>query len=164
MLRTEIVWICFTITIYQMPDSACALTFVTMVTSPNIFEVFPKERPEMLRLQAESGIWYSFIVKQTHTISVLNTSFILQIKKSVLNVYTRTHDPHIKLCYPGDAASKYRMARVAAPCLLCIEFRGCISESSERKARDVAIETWCCILYPEFLAILAKSHGFKRIS
>jgi hypothetical protein len=53
-LRTEIVWVCFTIKIYQMPDSACAPPFVTMVTSPNIFEVafpkVPKERPEMLRL------------------------------------------------------------------------------------------------------------------
>jgi hypothetical protein len=38
-LRTEIVWVCFTI----KPDSACAPLFVTMVTSPNIFEVvFPK--------------------------------------------------------------------------------------------------------------------------
>jgi hypothetical protein len=54
MFETEIVWVCFTIKIYQMPDSACALPFVTMVTSPNIFKVlFPKvrkERPEMLRL------------------------------------------------------------------------------------------------------------------
>jgi hypothetical protein len=36
-------------------------------------------------------------------------------------VYIRSHDPLIKLSYPGDAAS-YRLARVAAPCLLCIKF------------------------------------------
>jgi hypothetical protein len=40
-----------------MPDSACAPSFVTMVTSHNIFEgVFlkvPKERHEMLQLVAE---------------------------------------------------------------------------------------------------------------
>jgi hypothetical protein len=48
----------------------------------------------------------------------------------------------------GDAASKYRMARVTAPCLLCMEFlhlvmlyyiQGCISEGSDGKDRDVAI-------------------------
>jgi hypothetical protein len=33
------VWVCFTVKIYRMPDSACAPPFVTMVTSPNIFEV-----------------------------------------------------------------------------------------------------------------------------
>jgi hypothetical protein len=71
---------------------------------------------------------------KTHTISVLKhvfcnlTLFILHTAcklKSVLNLYTRSHDPHIPvhviLCYPHDAASKYRMARVAAPCLLCIK-------------------------------------------
>jgi hypothetical protein len=53
-LRTEIVWVYFTIKVYQIPDSACAPLFVTMVASLNIFKVvFPKvpnERPEMLRL------------------------------------------------------------------------------------------------------------------
>jgi hypothetical protein len=37
-----------------MPDSTCEPPFVTMKTSPNIFEVVflkaPKERPEMLQM------------------------------------------------------------------------------------------------------------------
>jgi hypothetical protein len=50
-LRTEIVWVCFTVKIYQMPDSAWAQPFVTMVTSSNIFSVvFPQKRSAMLRM------------------------------------------------------------------------------------------------------------------
>jgi hypothetical protein len=52
-----------------MPDSACAPPFVTMVTSPNIFEVVfpkvPKERPEILRLSLYvTKTHFSIIVKK----------------------------------------------------------------------------------------------------
>jgi hypothetical protein len=77
------------------------------------------------------GIWYIFIVKHTHTISVVKHVFhtlswfiphtACKLKRAC-STCTQSHDPHIKLCYPGDAASKYRMWRVAAPCLLCIKF------------------------------------------
>ena len=70
-----------------------------------------------------------FLVKRTHTIFVLKhvfhslTLFLLHIACKLKGACSKcTPDYPVQLCYPGDAASKYRMARVAAPCLLCIEF------------------------------------------
>jgi hypothetical protein len=60
-LRTEIVWICFSIkTSNAWLSCAWAPPFVTMVTSPNIFEVvFPQERLEELRMSSLDHPGYS---------------------------------------------------------------------------------------------------------